>query len=308
MIVHAVWDYTFLYYKYLFAMRSGRLKQLTCPINWKGAVIEKDVSIIYYSIAEIEKQRRQLEEAGHSVVTSICFDMPSKRKELTDGEAYKEGRTKTLKDEDFENIVFIEKLLSDAGHNTYRYDGYEADDLVTFLAANYSNVFDFTIIYTPDKDLAVNINDKIGMYRYKSTEGYKPVTINSYSNYFSNEFGCNIPYNSILLFLSTVGDKSDKIKGINKFGVKAFDKLINNLNNTYPDIDWSRCGDLNYLDGVVEKACSLLKPEQAEELMNSYKLVKPLELDFVPPSPEKKTTYEKRVKAYEQYMFMSLFK
>lgn len=308
MIVHAVWDFTFLYYKYLFAMKSGRLRQLTCPINWKGTVIEKDVSIIYYSIAEIEKQRRQLEENGHSVVTSICFDMPSKRKEMTDGDSYKEGRSKTLKDEDFENIAFIEKILSEAGHNTYRYEGYEADDLVTFLANTYSSVFDFTIIYTPDKDLAVNINEKIGMYRYKSTEGYKPVSINNYSSYFSYEFGCNIPYNSILLFLATVGDKSDKIKGINKFGVKAFDKLIDNLNTTYPDIDWSKCGDLEYLDSVVEKAATLLKPEQVEDLRNSYSLVKPLELDFVPPSPDKKTTYEKRMKAYEEYRFTSLYK
>ena len=163
MVIHSIWDFTFLYYKYHFAMKSGRLRQLTCPINWKGTVIEKDISVIYYSIAEIEKQRRKLEEQGHSVVSSICFDMPSKRKELADGEDYKEGRQKTLKDEDFENIELIETILSEAGHNTYRFEGYEADDLVTFLAKNYKDVFDYTIIYTPDKDLAVNIDEKVGM-------------------------------------------------------------------------------------------------------------------------------------------------
>ena len=50
----------------------------------------------------------------------------------------------------------IGRLLNEAGHNTYRYDGYEADDLVTYLAQNYKDVFDYTIIYTPDKDLKVN--------------------------------------------------------------------------------------------------------------------------------------------------------
>lgn len=307
MVIHSIWDFTFLYYKYHFAMKSGRLRQLTCPVNWKGTVIEKDISIVYYAIAEIEKQRRKLEEQGHSVVSSICFDMPSKRKELADGDEYKEGRQKTLKEEDFENIMFIESILSEAGHNTYRFEGYEADDLVTFLAKNYKDVFDYTIIYTPDKDLAVNIDEKVGMYRYKSTDGYHPVSHTNYSNYFSAEFGCNIPYNSILLYLCTVGDKSDKVKGINKFGAKAFDKLINNLSAKYPDIDWSRCSDIKYLDTVVEKVKEFIKPEQIEDLVNSYNLVKPLEIDFIPASPEKKTTYEKRMKAYEPYKFVSLY-
>ena len=307
MIVHAIWDFTFLYYKYHFAMKSGRLKTLTCPVNWKGTVIEKDMSVIYYSIAEIEKQRRKLEDEGHSVVTSICFDMPSKRKELTDGEEYKEGRQKTLKDADFENIEFIEQILSDAGHNTYRYAGYEADDIVTFLAKTYRDVFDYTIIYTPDKDLAVNIDDRVGMYRYKSSDGYQPVTHVNYSNYFSNEFGCTIPYNAILLYLCTVGDKSDKVKGINKFGAKAFDKLISGMCEKYPEIDWGKCGDIDYLNEVVNKASTLVKPEQVEQMMNSYELVKPLKIDFIPNSPEKKTTYEKRMKAYEPYKFVSLY-
>lgn len=308
MKVHAVWDFTFLYYKYLFAMRSGRLRQLTCPVEQNGTVIEKDMSIIYYSIAEIEKQRRQLEDAGHTVITSICFDEKSKRKELADGESYKEGRAKTLQDNDFKDLDLIAKIMSEAGHNTYKYEGYEADDLVTYLAKKYADDFEFTIIYTPDKDLAVNISNKIGMYRYKSTEGYRPVSINSYSNYFSNEFGCKLPYNSILLFLATVGDKSDKVKGINKFGVKAFDKLIDNLNATYPDIDWSKCGDLKYLDEIVDKTTKILKPEQVEDFLNSYNLVKPLELDFEPPAPEKISTYETRANAYEKYRFTSLYK
>lgn len=307
MIIHAIWDFTFLYYKYHFAMKSGRLRSLSCPVNWKGTIIEKDMSVIYYSIAEIEKQRRKLEDEGHSVVTSICFDMPSKRKELTDGESYKEGRSSTLKESDFENIEFIEQILSEAGHNTYRYAGYEADDIVTFLAKTYRDVFDYTIIYTPDKDLAVNIDDRVGMYRYKSNDGYHPVSHANYNNYFSAEFDCNIPYNAILLYLCTVGDKSDKVKGINKFGARAFDKLIDNMNTSYPDIDWTRCGDLEYLDEVVKKAAALLKPEQVEQMMNSYELVKPLKIDFIPNSPEKKTTYEKRVKAYEPYKFVSLY-
>ena len=305
MIAHIIWDFSFLYYKYYFAMKSGSLKRLTCPLDWKGTVIEKDISIMYYAIAEIEKHRRKIEDSGYSVVSSVCFDMPSKRKELADGNEYKEGRTKTLSEEDFENIALIEKVLSEAGHNTYRYEGYEADDIVTFLAKTYSDVFDYTIIFTPDKDLAVNISDKIGMYRYKSNSGYMPVTAETYSNYFSNEFNCNIPYNGILLYLSTVGDKSDKVKGIPKFGPKAFDKLVDAMDKN-KEVDWSKCTDIEYMDEVIEKAKKYLKPEQIESFENSYKLVRPMELDIIPPAPDKKTTYDKRKVAYEPYRFNSL--
>lgn len=305
MVVHMIYDFTFLYYKYKFAIKNGNLKRLTCAVDWKGSVIEKDISIVYYCIREIEQQRRELEQQGYSVVSSVCFDMPSTRKDLDGGEEYKAGRTNKLEQEDFDNIQFIEKILSEAGHNTYRYDGYEADDLVTYLATNYKDIFDFTIIYTPDKDLFVNIDKKVGIKRHKVGQGYFGVTTNNYSQYLSDEFGCTIPYNSILLFLCTVGDKADHVKGINKFGPKAFDKLVKNLDTK--EIDWNKCNDAKYLeDEVLQAATEFLKPEQAQEMINSYMLIKPKEVEVILHAPDSKVTYEKRMEAYGKYNFTSL--
>ena len=120
MIVHAIVDYSFLYYKYKFQLDSGKMRRLTTAIDWKGAVIEKDISQIYYSIKEIEGFRRKLETAGHNVFVSVCFDMKSARKKQSDetsadaADKYKSNRVKRLSDEDFENIQFVEKLLSDS--------------------------------------------------------------------------------------------------------------------------------------------------------------------------------------------------
>lgn len=306
MIVHAIFDFSYLYYKYKFAVASGKMKRLSCPVNWKGAVIEKDISIIYYAIREIEKQRRDIEDKGFSVVSSVCFDMPSNRKDMAGGEDYKSGRGNKLDQKDFEDIQFIEKLLSEAGHNTYRYEGYEADDIVTYLAQNFNDVYDLTLIFTPDKDLFVNINERVRVNRHKVGAGYSIVATTNYESYLSAEFGCNIPYNSILLFLSTVGDKADKIKGINKFGPKAFDKLVDYLNSR--GIDWTKCTDSTYMKcGVFPVLKEYFKPEQYEEMVQSYNLVEPRELDFMPPAPIKKTTYETRVKAYSPYKFTSLY-
>lgn len=306
MIVHNIFDFTYLYYKYKYALAGGRMRRLTCPVEWKGAVIEKDISIIYYCIKEIEAQRREWEDRDYAVVSSICFDMPSDRSKIEGGNDYKADRPNKLGDEDYEDIKFIERILSDAGHNTYRYENYEADDLVNHLAENYKDVFDYTIIYTPDKDLFINVDDKVGIKRFKVGHGYTAVGKKGYSEYLSAEFGCRIPYNAILLFLCTVGDKADHVKGINKFGPKAFDKMLTNMENENK-IEWERCNNLTYMEEVLKIAAKYLKPEQAEQMFNSYKLVKPKELDVVLHAPDKKTTYEKRQAAYSPYSFTSLY-
>ena len=74
------------------------------------------------------------------------------------------------------------------------------------------------------------------------------------------------------------------------------------------DIDWTKCVDTNYMkNGVFPVLKEYLKPEQYDEMIQSYGLVEPRELDFIPPAPIKKTTYETRVKAYSPYKFTSLY-
>lgn len=307
MKLHIIVDFMHIYYKYFFQLREGKIKRLSAPVDWKGTVIEKDMTLIYYPLRDIENIRKSLETNGHDVTMSVCFDMPSQRKDSdVDGaKEYKSGRQKTLSDTDHENIQFIEKLLSESGVNTYRYEGYEADDIVNHLVRNYSDKFDYTIIYTNDKDLLININDKVGVMRFKQYKGYTQVDRNNYEQYLEQEFKVFIPYNSLGLYLSSAGDSADKIKGISKFGPKAFSKLITKV-SAKNNIDWTVCGDYDKLADVVELCNEFLTPEQFEQLKASFALVANVEVIEDVPEPTKKSTYELREKVYMPYKMISL--
>lgn len=314
MKIHGIVDYSFLYYKYFFQLESGKMRRLTAPIEWNGVIMERDVSQIYYSIREIEGFRRQLEQLGHEVVLSICFDMPSERSktvddngEKTEGAAkYKSNRVKRLSEEDFKNIQYVERLLSDAGYNTYRIDGFEADDIVNHLVRTEKDNFDYTIIYTPDSDLLVNIGPKVGASRYKSKYGYASVDMNNYSTYLEGEFKvAEMPYNALMLFKSTVGDNSDSIDGINKFGPKAFDRLVAHLNSL--NVDWSNCGTYEGTLGLIEKCRGYLKDEQIEQAIDSLSMVRPMIFeDGVITKPTKVSTSQLREESYMRCGMKSL--
>ena len=305
MKIHLIVDYMHIYYKYFFQLREGKIKRLSAPLDWNGTVIEKDTTLIYYPLRDIEGFRKQMETLGHDVTVSICFDMPSHRKDEEGGEEYKAGRKKVLSDEDHKNIDFTCELLKKAGHNTYRYDGYEADDIVNHLVRNYSNDFDYTIIYTNDKDLMVNINEKVGVMRFKAHKGYTQVDMNNYESYLEQDFGVFIPYNALGLFLATAGDSADHIKGISKFGKVAFKKLITKV-SAKNNINWKICGDYDELNKVVTMCEEFLTPEQFKELQQSFALVANLELLDDVNAPTSKSTNELREQAYMPYKMISL--
>ena len=310
MKLHVLIDFSHIYYKYFFRLSSGygNIKRLTAPIDWNGSVIEKDVSLIYYPMRDIEGIRKQLELNGHDVTMSICFDMPSQRKEMdsVDASKYKSNRVHRLSEEDHKNIQFVEKTLSKAGHNTYRIEGYEADDIINHLANKYKQEYDYTIIYTNDKDLFVNICKNVGVMRYKTNTGeYSQVSIDNYESYLEPEFKAYIPYNLIGLYLSTVGDKSDNIKGINKFGPKAFDKLVTNITEKYHP-DYSKCGDYDELLKIVDMCSDFLTDVQFKELKESFTLVSNVQLLDDIAIPNKKSTEQLRNDAYMPMKMISL--
>lgn len=306
MKIHVIIDFMHIYYKYFFQLRAGKLKRLSAPIEWNGSVIEKDTSLIYYPLRDVEAIRKNLDQE-HDVTISVCFDMKSKRTTDESGEAtdYKAGRQKTLQEEDMQNLAFIEKALSEAGHNTYRIEGYEADDIVNHLSKEYMNDFDLTVIYTNDKDILVNVNDKVTVMRFKQGKGYGQVTKANYEQYLENEFGVYIPYNALGLFLSTVGDTADHIKGINKFGKVAFKKLITKVASSN-SIDWTKCGDYSELAKVVEMCKAFLTDEQYNEMTASFALVSNITIPDGVAKPIKKSTEELRKQAYMKYQMVSL--
>lgn len=308
MKLHVIIDFMHIYYKYFFQNREGKIKKLSAPVDWKGTVIEKDTTMIYYPLRDIENIRKNLESLGHEVIMSICFDSKSHRKDENTESAneYKAGRSHALTEVDYENIAFIQKCLDKAGHNTYKIEGYEADDIANYLSKKYMNDFDYSIIYTNDKDIIVNVNNKVGVMRFKQYKGYTQVDMTNYEQYLEQEFGVFIPYNALGLYLSTVGDKADNIKGIHKFGNVAFKKLITKVaaNN---NIDWSKCGDYKELAKVLEYCGQELNEEQCKQMVESFAMVANLKLDEeMVTKPEKMSTWELREEAYSGMNMISL--
>ncbi len=261
MRVQIVIDFMHIYYKYFYQNKSDRLKKL----SHEG----KDITLIYYCIRDIENIRRKYENLGHQVDIAVCIDSKSKKKE--DNAEYKSKRSKPLGEDDISNIMEIQELLNTAGYGIYRIEGYEADDLIKWLVSKTKETYDYTVIYTNDKDIMINISDKVGCMRFKAKVGYSAVDKESYEWYLFEEFGVRIPYNAIGLYLSTVGDKADDIVGIKGFGNKAFESLIEHLESK--KIDFSTCANMEDFEHVINECSDILNEEQMKQLRISSSLV-----------------------------------
>ena len=148
MKVHVIVDFMHIYYKYFYEMKAGKLRRLSSAVSWNGTTIEKDTSLIYYPLKDIEKFRKSFEADGHDVTVSVCFDCKSVRKEADTEESkeYKSNRTNKLSDEDKLDIEYIEKCLRKAGYNVYKVEGYEADDLVSYMVRKLITVSSILMI------------------------------------------------------------------------------------------------------------------------------------------------------------------
>lgn len=294
-----------IYYKYFFQLKAGRLTRLSAEING----VERDTTLLYYPLRDIENIRKQLESIGHDVTMSICFDSKSKRND--DNAEYKAQRTSSLVDDDYANVDNIRELLNEAGYNTYKVEGYEADDIVNYLTKQYKDKFDYTIIYTNDKDIFVNICDNVGVMRFKTGHGYQQVDRKNYEEVLEKEFKVFIPYNTLGLFLASAGDSADNIKGITKFGPKAFGKLITKAASVN-EIDFTTCGDYSKLKKVMEMCREFLTAEQYNELESSFELVANTKFDAGEALNEPKSAgskdeaRSKRIEAYSKYSMTSL--
>lgn len=309
MKVHIIVDYMFLYYKYKAMLDYNRLKRLTANIkvngNTSGEEVQAvDISNIFYTLKEIEMFRRQAEKNGNDVTLSVCFDAPSPvRKE--DDKNYKSNRASNrLGNTDFDNIAIVRELLSKAGHNVYYREGAEADDLIYNLVKKYEDKFDATAIYTPDADIFININNKVGVYRYKGKKGYTAVGKNNFNEYCLQEFNCDIRYNSIVLYKCTCGDKSDNIIGIRGFGPAKFNSLVEYLDGT-GFTDWESLREPKNVENLVRN-CDFFTDNQREECLNSLMLVSPKNISDI-AEPKNRSTKDKRIESYGELGMKSLF-
>lgn len=302
---HLIFDFTYLYYKYIFAIKSGRMpSKMSCTLNIDGVDTEIETAKLYYPLREIESVRKEIQAVSvvDEVVVSICCDKRSARKD-TEGAEYKANRVQVFQQSDYEYLTMIREALAEAGYNVYIGDGIEADDWVYNLVDKYSKDFDNTVIYTPDSDLLINVTDGVSLRRYVTNRGYDNVMKANFEDYARSAFKCYVPYNAILLYKSTVGDKTDNVPGVTRFGPKAFEGLVKWMEKY--NVDWASCRNPNYMEDVMEIACGYFKPDQVSQVMQSFNLVKPVIMDNI-AEPVKRDTDEKRSQAYLKYEMKSL--
>lgn len=305
---HIVIDFSYLYYRYFFKLKQDvnkkyGIKKLSTIVDDK----EVDTTYMYHIGRDIESFREQLYKmAGYEneITISICFDSKSERKE-EDAE-YKAKRENRLSDEDFNNMRDLMKFFHDIGYNIYKVEGKEADDLVYSLVELYKNDYDLTVIYTPDKDLMVNICDNVGVMRSNTYKGtYDVVYKKNYERYLSEKMKCRIKYNSILLYLSMVGDSIDGIKGIKGFGPKAFDKFVSVLEED--GFDFETLTDTEVIKNVLvkyEDSYNGKNVNALEEALRGLEMAKSRLVQV--EKPEKRDSKETRNKVYSKYNMKSL--
>lgn len=312
MKIHLIIDFQYNYYrnKSSFVRRAQKFgaKRLSAVVD--GEVV--DTTYMYLTLKDIESYRKQylINKDGtvNDVIVSIAVDSKTDRKDI-DTE-YKSNRSGRLDSDDFMSIDRTVEALANAGYNIYKKETYEADDLIRGLVQKYENDFDLTIIHTNDSDILVNLSPKVAIARFKSSlKKHVIITEDNFSTIMGDEFKCDMPLNCIMLYKSLVGDKSDKVKGVSGFGVKAFDRLVWNLREQYGNLYFLDMKYADYTEQVLKDLhiCGKLTDTQFEDAMHSFSLVRHKELDLNElEEPIQKDSYESRKLAYSKYEMVSL--
>lgn len=297
-------DFSSLYYKYFFRLQKAEKGITYMPrLSYIVDDVETDTTYQYYITKDIEQYRQM---CGDDTTVSICFDSKTNRKD--DDATYKSNRGGKLDTQDFKNMENLMQMYKDMGYNVYKVEGMEADDLIHTIVQKTKNEYQETYILSPDKDLLVNVSDNVFVIRTSTTkQGFKVITPKTYESELSASFKCRVPFNSIMLYLSMVGDKVDCIDGINGFGPKAFDKLIAAMeSNYYP---FNKLDRYENVEEVLVKYEDVYDPKckgYMEQALKSLELVKYRDADF--EILEKHDTEETRNSIYEKYGMKSLMK
>lgn len=318
---HLIIDFQYLFHRHLYSIRQAEEEELMLgyrktrkKLSWVVDGEEVDTTRVYFPLHDLESIRQHWEGMCDELVISVCMDSRSERK--SENSEYKSNR-KGLDDKDFDALKRIEEALRTCGYNIFKADGLEADDFVGSLVAKFKNDFDFTVVYTPDSDLLCHLDDNVGVMRYKSAlahaNKYKgvnashvPVSKNNFTDVMSAELKCEMPYNAIILYKCTVGDKSDGIKGIVGFGNAAFGNMISYFREK--GIDFSKLNECENVKKLLEDNVAYFGSGKVAQALDALKLVECRFTEVGDTAPVKADSIEKRELAYMKYGMQSLIK
>ncbi len=153
----------------------------------------------------------------------FCFDFGGNSRKSEYG-GYKENRQSADSDY-YVQINKLRDILVSCGFEILGQEGYEADDFIVGAAEYYKDKYDYIFLYSNDMDLTQLVDEKVIYKSIRSNQS--DITIKNY------EKELKIPYNTVVLYKATVGDASDNIKGIPRFGAKKFEKFIKEVAKEY---------------------------------------------------------------------------
>ncbi|RUM28927.1 MAG: 5'-3' exonuclease, partial [Aquifex sp.] len=182
----------------------------------------------------------------------VVFDAPAKTKREKIYADYKKQRPKAP-DPLKVQIPVIKEILKLAGIPLLEVPGYEADDVIAFLAKKFSEKSFKVKIYSPDKDLLQLVSEKILVINPMNNEVFTKEKV-------FKKFG--VEPEKIPDYLALVGDKVDNVPGIEGVGPKT---AINIL---------KKYGSVENILKNWEKFKKEFPKAERESLELSYKLVK----------------------------------
>lgn len=297
MKLHLIFDFNHMFYKYKFRLEKGSLRKLSYG--------DKDISYIYYNLRDIEQARKKYEKLGYDVYVHICLDSKTKRKD--ENKEYKATRENRLTEENFNDMHETAELLRSAGYDVEKAEGFEADDIIWTLV-NTIPRDEAVVIYTNDSDVTVNVNTNVIVELYNSMKGSQEVTMKNFEEFMQTKFKSELfTYNQIVLYKCLVGDKADNVKGVTRFGVKAFDRLLWSMRDLISGHE-NLFSNYEYVKAFLNRAENLgyLSKEQLQEALDSLELVIPREVEEL-ELKYMKSTHDTREKAYSKYEMVSLY-
>jgi len=158
-------------------------------------------------------------------------------------EAYKANR-KGMPEDLVSQVAHLTDISYLLGFETFRLNGYEADDLIARITENFEGSGVSICIVSSDKDLKQLLSDTVFMY-----DALKDKLITK--TVFEEENG--IKPEEYRYVLALMGDASDNIPGIKGIGEKTAFALIKDFHN---------------LDGIYENIDKINKPKLRELLVN----------------------------------------
>lgn len=190
----------------------------------------------------------------------FCFDsVYNLRKEIDKN--YKGNRVKQG-NEYYDQVNTVFKILEKSNFTVLMEEGLEADDLINTVVLNNKDDYDHIGVLTNDRDLTHLVDDNVYWLNCIRSRG------DIHKGNYEEMLG--IPYNTIILYKTLVGDSSDNIKGVKGFGKKTFDKLVEDLESSNLDFSTIKGEELTIVEYLG------LEGDRESEARNSYNLVKPM--------------------------------